>query len=76
MRGHVKRYATQMAGILALAASVRTTGCRLATDNIKGTVSPLLMLVAPNGAEGENNVCVSEEFNLSLLNTHFTDVKV
>ncbi len=58
-KGHAKDIATQMAGILAL-ASVRTTGCRLATDNKKGA-----RYRCDGWAGVGNSVCVSR-FNPSL----------
>ncbi len=48
--------------------SVRTMGHRLATD--KGTVSPLFLLIAPNGAEG-GSVCVSRGLTLASQITRY-----
>ncbi len=56
-----KDIATQMAVFLAHAASVRTTGYRLATDNKGARYRPFCC--RSNGAEGWHSICVRGGFN-------------
>ncbi len=56
IRGRAKDIATQC-GILAL--SVRTTGCRLATDNKKGAQYRPFLLVSSNRPRVAQHRCVS-----------------